>query len=38
MTQVLEVLRQMKDLDDKIEKNTKNMGGSDISSRNVTVM
>ena len=37
MTQVLDVLRQMKDLNDKIEKNTKNMGGSDISSRNVTV-
>ena len=37
MSQVLEVLKQMKEVDDKIEKNTKGFG-SDISVRDVTSM
>ena len=37
MSQVLEVLKQMKEIDDKIEKNTKGFG-SDISVRDVTSM
>ena len=36
MVKVLEILRQMKDLNDKIEKNTKQIGGSDISGRGIT--
>lgn len=36
MVKVLEILRQMKDLNDKIEKNTKSLGGSDISGRGIT--
>jgi hypothetical protein len=36
MMKVLEILQQMKDIDDKIEKNTKRGTGSDIANRDVS--
>jgi hypothetical protein len=38
MNQVLAVLTEMRDLDDKVEKNTRNISGSNIAQGGVSVV